>query len=93
MTDKELIDKLAILHNCTDSKGKPNRTAFAELLNIDYNTLSYWYRKNKIPSHKAYSKQYLVTLYELKMAQKELQLYKDIDKAKKALQDFQNDLS
>lgn len=90
MTDKELIDSLAILYDCTDSNGKAIRTKLAPIIKVEYPTLAMWYQKNQIPTYKSYGKLYLETLYKLKMREKELDLYKDIDKSKQALKDFQN---
>jgi len=90
MTAKELINNLAILHNCTYSNGKPNRTKLAELIQVEYPTLASWYQNNQIPTYKSYGKLYLETLYKLKMSEKELNLYKDIEKSKEALREFLN---
>lgn len=90
MNDKQLIDELAILHNCIYSNGKPNRTQLAKIIQVEYPTLASWYQDNKIPQYKSYGKLYLETLYKLKMSEKELNLYKDIDKSKEALRGFQN---
>lgn len=89
MTDKQLIDELAILHNCIYSNGKPNRTQLAKIIQVEYPTLASWYQDNKIPQYKSYGKLYLETLYKHKMSEKELNLYKDIDKTKEALREFQ----
>jgi len=93
MTDKQLIDNLAILHNCTTAKGKPNRTELAKVIQVEYPTLASWYQNNQIPTYKSYGKLYLETLYELKINEKELNLYKDIDKSREALKEFQNNIS
>lgn len=61
MTDKQLIDKLAILHNCIYNNGKPNRTKLAELIRVEYPTLASWYQNNQIPTYKSYGKLYLVS--------------------------------
>lgn len=92
MTDKQLIDNLAILHNCITANGKPNRTKLAELIQVEYSTLASWYQNNSIPTYKSYGKLYLETLYKLKISEKELNLYKEIDKSKEALKSFQNSL-
>lgn len=93
MSDKQLIDELAILHNCIYSNGKPNRTKLAKVIQVEYPTLASWYQENKIPQYKSYGKLYLETLYKLKISEKELNLYKDIDKSKEALREFQNNLN
>lgn len=89
MTDKQLIDELAILHNCIYSNEKPNRTKLAKVIQVEYPTLANWYQDNLIPKYKSYGKLYLETLYKLKKTEKELNLYKDIDKTKEALREFQ----
>lgn len=89
MTDKQLIDELAILYNCIYSNGKPNRTKLAKIIQVEYPTLASWYQDNLIPQYKSYGKLYLETLYKLKNTEKELNLYKDIDKSKEALREFQ----
>lgn len=90
MSDKELIDKLAVLYECVFEDGKPNRTKLAEKIYVEYPTLAEWYRKNKIPTYKRHGKLYLETLYKLKKAEKELGLYKDIENVQEALKSFQN---
>lgn len=89
MTDKQLIDELAILYDCIHYNNKPNRTKLAELIRVEYPTLASWYQNNQIPTYKSYGKLYLESLYKLKMAEKELELYKDIDKSFEALRSFQ----
>lgn len=91
MNDKQLIDELAILHNCIYSNGKPNRTKLAKIIQVEYPTLASWYQENKIPQYKSYGKLYMETLYKLKKTEKELELYKDIDKSKEALRSFQKE--
>lgn len=91
MTDKQLIDELAIWYNCIYSNGKPNRTKLAEIINVEYSTLASWYQNNQIPIYKSYGKLYLESLYKLKKTEKELELYKDIDKSFKALRSFQKE--
>lgn len=91
MTDKQLIDELAILYNCIYSNGKPNRTKLAEIIHVEYPTLASWYQNNQIPQYKSYGKLYMETLYKLKKTEKELELYKDIDKSFKALRSFQKE--
>ena len=91
MTDKQLIDELAILYNCIYSNGKPNRTKLAKVIQVEYPTLASWYQENKIPQYKSYGKLYMETLYKLKKTEKELKLYKDIDKSFKALRSFQKE--
>ena len=90
MNSRELIDNLAILHNCITAKGKPNRTELAKVIQVEYPTLASWYQNNQIPTYKSYGKLYLETLYKLKMSEKELNLYKEIDRSKEALRDFQS---
>lgn len=90
MTDKQLIDELAILYNCIYSNKKPNRTKLARIIQVEYSTLASWYQDNLIPQYKSYGKLYMETLYQLKKTEKELNLYKDIDKSKEALRRFQN---
>lgn len=85
MTDKKLIDKLIKLYNCKSLK------AFAELHSIEYPTIAKWHSKDEIPTYKSYGKLYLLSLLELAETKKELNLYKDIDKSKKALKDYQDD--
>lgn len=91
MTDKQLIDKLAILHNCIYNNGKPNRTKLAKIIQVEYPTLASWYQNNQISQYKSYGKLYMEVLYKLKMSEKELELYKDIDKSKEALRSFQKE--
>lgn len=89
MTDKQLIDELAILHNCIYSNGKPNRTKLAKIIQVEYPTLASWYQDNLIPQYKSYGKLYIETLYKLKKTEKELGLYKDIDNSISVLREFQ----
>jgi hypothetical protein len=91
MNDKQLIDELAILYNCIYSNGKPNRTKLAGIIHVEYPTLASWYQNNQIPQYKSYGKLYMETLYKLKKSEKELELYKDIDKSFKALRSFQKE--
>ena len=91
MNDKQLIDELAILHNCIYSNGKHNRTKLAKIIQVEYPTLASRYQDNLIPQYKSYGKLYMETLYKLKKTEKELNLYKDIDKSKDALRSFQKE--
>ena len=78
MNDKQLIDELAISHNCIYSNGKPNRSKLAKVIQVEYPTLASWYQNNQIPQYKSYGKLYIETLYKLKISEKELNLYKKI---------------
>lgn len=60
MSDKQLIDELAILHNCIYSNGKPNRTQLAKIIQVEYPTLASWYQNNQIPQCFSFETFYII---------------------------------